>query len=868
MVGAVTKDPATFLGGLRVLEIGPELGEYAGKLLAGLGADVMKVEPPEGDITRGYGPFVDDVPHPDRSLHFWHFNLGKKSFTADLDSEQGQESLRGLAANADVLIDACPRDYLEERGLGYENLRARRPGLIYARISPFGDEGPWKDYRANDLVHLALGGVMMNCGYDSEGSGANTTRPIAPQMSQSYQIAGESLVIGILAALDRRTETGTGQAVSVSIHDAVSKNTEQDVPNWVFRGQEHHRQTARHSAPAPTPWALAPTKDNRYLLPYRTYLRSSSASWSTTVDLLENHGIVDSSFREALAAKGPESAPEINTQLSELVDDMVAKSVFEDQLWLEAQNGGLPWAPIRRPEENLDDPHWQSRETFVEVHHPELNRSFRYVGSRWLAPGIPWNVTRRPPLLGEHTAELLEQDRTEPALSPASVTPPVSLNPRPLTSPETSSNRAQPFALPGLRILDLSWLLASAGSGRFFSALGAEVVKVEHSSRWDRYRWGVGRVERENEADGTSDSEDPNRSGAFMEINAGKRSLSLNLKTVRGRELLQELIGWCDVVLEGFSPGTMDRLGYGYEQMKAINPAVIYVQQSGMGQFGTYGRLRSYGPTAQAISGLTDMSGLPEPTPPAGIGYSYLDWFGAYNMATAVAAALYRRSATGLGCHIDASQAETGIYLTGTAVLDFEVNGRSWTRYGNRSPHRPAAPHGVFPSAGEDRWIAIACTDEEQWHQLIEVLGHPDWAGRPEFKTPGGRASNYEALERLLSQETQHHDGYWLMHTLQARGVAAGVCQTAQDRIERDEQLRHLEWAVDLDQQDIGRWPIKELPFQLSETPPYIGGVVDRAGPSYAQDNEYVLHEILGLGMDEIQTLEKEGVIEATWRKA
>src|SRR5690606_38272990 len=218
------------------------------------------------------------------------------------------------------------------------------------------------------------------------------------------------------------------------------------------------------------------------------------------------------------------------------------------------------------------------------------------------------------------------------------------------------------------------------------------------------------------------------------------------------------------------------------------------------GQAGTYGAARGFGPTAQAISGLSEMSGLPEPYPPAGIGYSYLDWFGAYNMANAMLAALYRRNVTGKGCYIDASQAETGIYLTGTAVLDYSANGRRWSRYGIRSRYMPAAPHGAYRTRGEDRWIAIAAFDEADWQALVRVLGAPAWARDPRFARLEDRLTHQDALDALLEQETNDRDGFELMQALQAAGVAAGVCQTAEDRFESDPQLKHLGWMVELPQ--------------------------------------------------------------------
>ena len=326
-------------------------------------------------------------------------------------------------------------------------------------------------------------------------------------------------------------------------------------------------------------------------------------------------------------------------------------------------------------------------------------------------------------------------------------------------------------------------MLASAGAGRYLAALGAEVIKVEHESRADGMRFGPaacpvgGRAERQAATDTmpTPPRDGLNRSGSFMEINAGKLALSLDLKKPEGKRILEDLIRTADVVLEGYSPGTMDRMGLGYDRLRALNPGIIYLQQSGFGQHGVYGRARAFGPTAQAFSGISDMSGLPEPRPPAGIGYSYLDWFGAYNMATAALAALYRRATTGRGCHVDASQAEVGIFLTGTAVLDHSVNGRRWSRYGNRSPWRLAAPHGAYRTRGEDRWIAIAAFTDAEWRAVASALGHPEWLDDPRFDGLSNRRANEDALDDLMSRATGAFDGADLMGRLQAAGVPAGT---------------------------------------------------------------------------------------------
>ncbi|PXY24735.1 hypothetical protein BAY60_19550 [Prauserella muralis] len=842
------------------MELADELGEYCGKLLAGLGADVVKAEPPAGEVTRGYGPFQNDIPHVDRSLYFWHYNFGKRSVVIDLDTDDGRDHFAALAKVADVVIDTRRRDHLADRGLDYPHLAETNPGLIYARISPFGDDGPWADYHGSDLVHLALGGVMMNCGYDPDPHGVYDTPPIAPQMWQSYQIAGEMAVMSILGALSYRLRSGRGQRLDVSVHQAVSTNTETDMPDWVFLRQEHRRLTGRHSMPASTVPSLSITKDGRYIMPYRSYLSSFGASWEGELRLLRKYGMQSDLEEPRYADANYRVQPQVMDHIAQVTDKLVGRLLFDRDIWRDAQAEGLPWAPIRRPEENVDDDHWRARDTFYDVHHPELGETYTYIGARWYCPEVPWRQGPRPPLLGEHTSQVLDEWTPRTPLRPTRV---------PRRDSAAVSSRGTPFALAGVRVVDLSWMLASAGAGRFLAAMGAEVIKVEHESRWDSMRFGFGlcppggraQRERAHEPIPTPEVTDPNQCGNFMEVNAGKLSLALNLKHPRGREILEDLIRQADMVTEGFSPGTMERMGLGYDRLREINPSLIYVQQSGFGQHGTYGQARAYGPTAQGFSGITDMSGLPAPFPPAGIGYSYLDWFGAYNMANAMLAALYRQAVTGQGCHIDASQGEIGIYLTGTAILDHAVNGRSWTRYANRSPYKPAAPCGAYRTRGEDRWIAITAFTDEQWAALVAELGQPAWASWPEFATLASRLAHQDKLDQLVEEETRCRDGFELMTALQARSVPAGVCQTARDRYESDPQLSSDGWMVELEQTDIGRWPVKEVPVRMSETPTYIGGPYDRSGPSYGEDTDYVLHTILGLTRAQTDQLRESGAL-------
>jgi hypothetical protein len=326
-----------------------------------------------------------------------------------------------------------------------------------------------------------------------------------------------------------------------------------------------------------------------------------------------------------------------------------------------------------------------------------LGKTFTQVGAKSVAPELPWRSGPRAPLLGEHNAEVLLETciRKAPA---ACHTEKADLG------PPRPSKHGKPFALSGTRVVDLTWMLASVGAGRFFTALGAEVIKVEYLSRLDGMRTGMGnaplggRTERDTATDPlvVPAAKNVNRSGSFMEINAAKRGISLNLKHPRAKELLIELIRDADILIEGFSPGTMDQMGFDYDRLCENNPRIVYVQQSGMGQIGTYGRLRSFRPTAQAFSGLSDMSGLPDPYPPAGIGYSYPVFL----------SRLLRRLSDGAGDDRRAVQPEGDRQ----GLLDRFLAGRGWN-LSHRCQH--PGPHGKRPAMGA---TATALLTSKQHH--------------------------------------------------------------------------------------------------------------------------------------------------------
>jgi crotonobetainyl-CoA:carnitine CoA-transferase CaiB-like acyl-CoA transferase len=833
------------LDGIRVIELADEQAEHCGLLLAGLGAEVVKIEPPGGSPTRRIGPFYEDREDPEHSLYFWQYNRGKRSLLLDLEAEDGRARLGRLLKAADVLLHSGARVP--------EELLTLNPRLITARMTPFGEEGPWAHYKGSDLVHLALGGVAMNCGYDPEPDGRYDLPPIAPQMWQAYHIAGEQLAVGILAALLERLRSGRGQQVSCAVHQAVSTNTELDVITWTMRRAPLYRHTGRHAdesrGGAPT---IGNTKDGRWIL---TFPRDDRP----LLDFLRQRGVQTGSEQPAPSVYTAGEIPgsgmisESAARNLELAHRLLKHYSYQRAPWREAQQAGLFWAPLRKPQENLEDEHWLARGSFAEVEHPELGHGLPYPVSKWISTETAWQAGRRAPRLDEDTGLQWTPAATVPEAAPAPAGEP------------SLSRRGKPFALEGVRILDFTWYLATAGGTRFLAALGADCIKVEWKAHPDSRRGAMapvgGRAAREAATGPLPGVSDPEMGGQFLNKNPGKQGLSLNVDHPKGLEIARRLVALSDVVAEGFSPGVMERWGLGYESLRSIKPDIIYVQQSGFGSRGTYGRFRTLGPVAAAFSGLAEMSGLPEPAMPAAWGYSYLDWIGAYSFAQAVLAALYRHSQTGRGEWIDASQCESGLFLNGTALLDWAANGRPWSRIGNRSPFKPAAPHGIYRCRGEDRWLAVACFSEEEWRGLVAVAGNPGWAADPRFATLAGRLGSQDGLDAAVETWTCSEDPFELMDRLQAAGVPAGVCQTAEDRCDRDPQLRALGWQTEVTGSQIGRWPIVEVAPELSRTPAFVGGRIDRGAPVYGEDNDYVLGELLGFSQAGIAGLAEEGVI-------
>ena len=390
------------LTGLRVLELTSEHAQFCGKLMADLGADVIKIEPPGGQETRNVGPFLDDEAHPEKSLHFWHYNTSKRGVTLDLDTPEGQDVFRKLAATAGLVLESFPAGHLPSLGLSYESLSKDNPDLIMCSVTPFGQDGPWRDYQTSDLLHLAAGGQMASSGYDVED--IPDAPPIAPGGGNAWHIASHYSYIAILGALYHRDFTGEGQYIDVSVHEACSLTTEGAIAIYLSTGDVVRRHTGRHASPDMSPGIQHATNDGGFINTTRSGSNLTPARIKVLGEWMDKYGLAQDLLDDKY--QDPAVVEESGQHFAD-----VLKNFFANMPLVEAYEGGqelnFPWGAIRTMEEIMVDPHLRAREFFVPVEHPELGREFTSPGPAAIYNASPWRISRRAPLIGEHNDEIL-----------------------------------------------------------------------------------------------------------------------------------------------------------------------------------------------------------------------------------------------------------------------------------------------------------------------------------------------------------------------------------------------------------------------------------------------------------------------------
>ncbi len=397
--------------------------------------------------------------------------------------------------------------------------------------------------------------------------------------------------------------------------------------------------------------------------------------------------------------------------------------------------------------------------------------------------------------------------------------------------------------LGGLRVVEFAAYAAGPMVGKYLANFGAVVVHVESRARPDGLRVNYPPF-KENRVD-------PDASGWFALCNDTKFSVALNLKHPRARELALRLVRWADVLIENYAPGVMRRLGLGYEDVRRENPRIVYLSSCNMGQTGPKAAQKGFGSQLTSQAGFTNLTGYPGDEPLLLFG-PYIDFVAAGFGLVAVLAALDYRRRTSQGVYIDLSQYEAGVQFLLPCLPEYEANGTLPERVGNRSAH--AAPHGVFPCLGEDRWCAIAVETEAQWEALCRVAGHPEWAEDPRFSSLALRKEHEEELEALLAEWTRPQDALQLAEMLQAAGVPAAPVQRPSDLF-GDPQLAHRQTWRELSHPVLGRFHYLAPPFSLSESPAQV-----RRSPLLGEHNEWLYREVLELSEAEVRELEAQGV--------
>lgn len=391
---------------IRVIEIG-DLGEVAGKLLADAGADVIRVEPPAGAGTRRVGPFPGDRPSASGSLRFGYFNTSKRGVTLDLTKADGRALWWRLVSGADVVIDAAGAGALDALEVGWEVAQSRAGDhpRAWCSVTPFGREGPWADWASNDLVQLALGGPMMSTGYDD-----HEIPPIRGAHEHSLWMSGEYATSAILAVL-YGIDAGLGEGpelIDLSIHEAVSSTTEGAFPNWEYGHELVQRQTGRHSSVQMTPEWQFPAADGLFINIIGGGMPRDERTFDQLLDWMESKGAAqdlrDPKYREAIHAPQTPPSPE-RRHFSEVVAAFIA-GISAEEAYRGGQGMHLPWGVVRRPEDNLDDPHWGDREYFSEVELPGHPEKVRVPTAPYRFEGATRDIQRRAPLLGEHNHEV------------------------------------------------------------------------------------------------------------------------------------------------------------------------------------------------------------------------------------------------------------------------------------------------------------------------------------------------------------------------------------------------------------------------------------------------------------------------------
>ena len=788
------------LGHLRVIELGDIPASYAARWFADLGADVIKVEPPGGDPNRLLPPFAGNIEDRERSLTFIHANTNKRSIVLDLGRESDRETFNLLLASANLLIEATPLGHLEQYGLTDERFRADFPGLAIVSITPFGRTGPYRHYKGSDAITNATGGFLF-------GQGDNTKGQCTAPSHLAYQMAGAMAAMLGLAAIRHARETGAGQRIDMSLQEALTFTNSSSIARYSRENRLERRPGGKAYGGAGT--NIYRCKDGRYVhfttnMPHMW--KEFAQNWMTDKSLAGPEW------------ESPRYRDEHSDQVAKAFADFIG-SFNADDFANQAQARHLAAAPLNTIGQFVDCEQNRAREWLQEIEHPVIGK--------YKAPGAPMRLSRTPmrvrrpaPLLDQHRKEILAE-----------------LADRPVASTRTlrEEGRERDPMLNGLRMADLTQQYAGPLGTELLAYYGMEVVKIETGT--------IPSKERE--------------AAVHACMNRAKLGCTLNLRNPQGKELFKQLVAKSDVVVDNFSSGVLERLGFSYEVLQQINPGIVQAVMPGWGLTGPLKSWVAWGWQLLAYTGIMRLWGYPDSPMETRCKIAWPDRVGSVTMALGVLAALEYQARTGKGQFIEAGMLEAQGSMMGPAILDYTVNGNEWDALGYREILGEVyAPYGCYPCAGDDNWVIIACAGDEEWRAMVNVIGKSSWAAGEKFATQAGRSGNRDELDQKLADWTRRYTPKQVFRLMQENGIAAGIPSSGEDLF-HDIHLRARGHIVESEAQPWGKITHHGLPGipSLSEAN------AARPAPWIGAHNDQVFGGILGLSPERIEELKQAEAI-------
>lgn len=795
---ADTNHEESALGHLRVIELGDIPASYATRQLADLGADVIKIEPPGGDPNRLLPPFAGNIEHPERSLTFIHANANKRGIVLDLARESERQAFAKLLASAQLFVEATPLGFLEAFGFTDQSLRDKFPHLAIVSITPFGRTGPYRHYKGSDAIANATGGFLYGQGDDTKGQ---CTAP----SHLAYQMAGTMAALLALAAARHARLTGAGQRVDMSLQEALTFCNSSSVARYSRENRLERRPGGKAYGGAGT--NIYRCKDGRYVhfttnMPHMW--KEFAQNWMTS---------------KALA--GPEwENPRYRDQHSDEVAREFAAFIGQfdaDDFANQAQARHLAAAPLNSIGQFVDCEQNQMRQWLQELDHPVIGR-YRAPGAPMRLSLTPMRVRRPAPLLDQHRNEIL-----------------LELEKLPVNSKKIENEHAHDPLLAGLRMADLTQQYAGPLGTELLAYYGMEVVKIETGT--------IPSKERE--------------AAVHACMNRAKLGATLNLRNPEGKALFKQLVAKSDVVVDNFSSGVVERLGFPYEVLQQINPGIVQAVMPGWGLTGPLKSWVAWGWQLLAYTGIMRLWGYPDSPMETRCKIAWPDRVGSVTMALGVLAALEYQARTGKGQFIEAGMLEAQGAMMGPAILDYTVNGNEWDAMGYQEIlGAPYAPYGVYPCAGEDNWIIIACASDAEWQAMVNLVGKSSWAADAKLASERGRKEHRDELDRKLSEWTRKCTPKQAFRLLQEADVAAGIPSSGEDLF-HDIHLRARGHIVETEAQPWGKITHHGLPG----IPSLSQADAARPAPWIGVDNLEVFGRILGLSKERIEELQKAEAI-------